>query len=259
MGRLVVVLPVRWLQTGTVKRGRPSRLLQRVILQRHSKEIPAFPAAERINFDEKIISVADFLPHILFQRLRSVAERQVQSERVHIPIHKRGATLSYHALHYCAPEIVAFYLSPAFHAWCSQVIRDRVQPTPLHDLSSCSLLIYDRPNDHIGWHFDINFYQGRHFTALLSLVNSEADGNGLSSANLVVRRNGRDTVIPTPPNTLVLFEGAHIYHCVTTLRPGERRIILSMTFCTDPSATALQAFERRVKDVAYFGLRALWT
>src|SRR5262249_34171365 len=153
--------------------------------------------------------------------------------------------------------MIAFYLSPAFHAWCSEVIGDRVQPTPLHDLSSCSLLIYDRPSDHIGWHFDLNFYQGRHFTALLSLVNSDAESRGLSSANLLVRQNGRDRVIPTPPNTQVLFEGADVYHCVSPLRPGERRIILSMTFCTNPSATVFQTFERRIKDVAYFGLRAL--
>jgi hypothetical protein len=259
MGGIVGVLPVRWLQAQTVKSVYPTRLLQHVIIQKYSKYIPPFLSVGHINFDGKIVSIHDFLPDVLFQRLRKLAQRHVQSERVHIPMHKRGASISYHALHYCAPEMIALYLSPVFHAWCSGVIGDRLQPTPLHDLSSCSLLIYDRPSDHIGWHYDLNFYRGRHFTALLSLVNSDADNSGPSSANLVVRENGCDTVIPTPPNTLVLFEGADIYHCVTPLRPAERRIILSMTFCTDPSATALQMFERRVKDVAYFGLRALWT
>ena len=237
----------------------PSQLLQRVIVHSYSKDVSFEPDPANFNFDRKIIWVHDFLPESVFAILRNGAERQAQSERVHIPVHKRGATISYHALHYSAPELIAFYLSPAFHAWCSGTVGESVQPTPLHDLSSCSLLIYDRPDDHIGWHFDLNFYSGRHFTALLSLVNSNVDGAGVSSANLLVRQNGRDTVIPTPPNTLVLFEGADTYHCVTPLRDGERRIILSMTLCTDRKASTLQRFERRVKDIAYFGLRALWT
>jgi hypothetical protein len=242
-----------------VKQAYPTQLLQRVIVHSYSQFISLQPASGRPDFDEKIVCTPDFLPYSLFDALRDVAERQAQSERVHIPVHKRGATISYHALHYCAPELIAFYLSPALHVYCSGIVGEHVQPTPLHDLSSCSLLIYDQANDHIGWHFDLNFYRGRHFTALLSLANTDAVGSGVSSANLLVRRGGSDTVIPTPPNTLVLFEGAEIYHSVTPLLERERRVILSMTFCTDPSATALQTFERRVKDIAYFGWRALWT
>jgi hypothetical protein len=259
MGGFVVLLSVPRFKTNPVKQSSPSRLLQCVIFRRYSRYIYFEPIPANLNFDRKIVSVQNFLPESIFAFLRSVAERQAESERVHIPVHKRGATISYHALHYCAPELIAFYLSPAFHAWCSEIIGERVHPTPLHDLSSCSLLIYDRPNDHIGWHFDLNFYRGRHFTALLSLVNTDSKGTGVSSANLLVRQNGDDTIIPTPPNTLVLFEGAETYHSVTPLRERERRIILSMTFCTNPSASGLQTFERRVKDIAYFGLRALWT
>jgi hypothetical protein len=237
----------------------PSQSLRNAIISSYSKYVSFEPDTVNMDFDRKIVSVHDFLPKSVFGILHDVAERQAQTERVHIPVHKRGATISYHALHYCAPELVAFYLSPAFHAWCSGVVGESIEPTPLHDLSSCSLLVYDRPNDHIGWHFDLNFYRGRHFTALLSLVNSDAEGSGVSSANLLVRQNGYDTVIQTPPNTFVLFEGADTYHSVTPLRENERRIILSMTFCTNPSASAIQIFERRVKDIAYFGLRALWT
>ena len=80
----------------------------------------------------------------------------------------------------------------------------------------------------------------------------------LSSATLMVKQDGQDVVIPTPPNTLVLFEGAYVSHQVTRLQPDETRIVLSMTFCTDPTFSALQNFSRKVKDTAYFGLRALW-
>jgi hypothetical protein len=32
-----------------------------------------------------------------------------------------------------------------------------------------------------------------------------------------------------------------------------------MTFCTDPSASALKGVLRRFKDTAFYGVRALWT
>jgi hypothetical protein len=209
-------------------------------------------------FDQKIVWSTDFLPQDEFLLLRSVAERQIQAKRVNIPVHKRGRTISYHELHEQAPEITRFYRSSRLRQWCSEVTGACVQPTPWKDLSSCSLLIYDQPNDHIGWHYDLNFYKGRHFTALLSLINtngSEAE----SSAQLRIRKDGDDTTVSTKANTLVFFEGACVYHSVTPLRAGERRIILSMTFCTDPSATPFQEFMRRGKDIAYFGIRALWS
>ena len=210
-------------------------------------------------FDRRIVYFHDFLSEPEFNSIRDAAERQVHTKRVNIPIHKRSEAISYHELQHSAPEVIAFYLSPELHAWCSDVIGARVQPTPAHDLSSCSLLIYDRPNDHFDWHHDINFYKGRHFTALLSLVNTDAAGVDVSSAKLRIREDGVERVIPTDPNTLVLFEGAYVYHSVTRLSEGERRIILSMTFCTNTSASALQTFLRRGKDIAYFGLRALWS
>ena len=71
--------------------------------------------------------------------------------------------------------------------------------------------------DHIGWHYDHNFYNGRHFTALLPLVNENSAEQRLSSAELVVKTPSGTTMIPTPPNTLVLFEGAVVRHTVTPL------------------------------------------
>jgi hypothetical protein len=216
-------------------------------------------AAAQPGFDRKLVSVRNFLDETSFQRLRDIAEHQLRAKRVNIPIHKRGEAISYPELQRCAPELVAFYLSTELHLWFSEIIGARVRPTPPNDLSSCSLLIYDQPEDHIRWHYDINFYKGRHFTALLPLANRDSTGEGVSAAKLRIREIQAVIDIPTDPNTLVLFEGAYVYHSVTRLQPDERRIILSMTFCTDPSASLLQGFMRRWKDIAYFGVRALWT
>jgi hypothetical protein len=72
-----------------------------------------------------------------------------------------------------------------------------------------SLLFYDKPGDHIGWHFDHKFYWGRHFTMLVAIHNEGRAAGGLSHAILNARVGGGAT--------------------------------------------------RRMKDTAFFGIRALWT
>ena len=199
------------------------------------------------------------LPETSFKILRQAALRPARTERSYFPAHKKGGTVAYEDLHRTAPELVAFYQSDYLRRLCTAVIGEPVVPTPLEDQSSCSLLFYDRPRDHIGWHYDHNFYNGRHFTVLLSLVNRHLYEDRLSSAQLVIRQEGREITVPTPPNTLIVFEGAKVFHQVTRLEKDELRVVLSMTVCTRPRASLLKGTIRRFKDIAYFGVRALWS
>lgn len=210
-------------------------------------------------FSRRLVSLSGLLPTPILNHLQQVVAGTRRDERSYIPGHKQGGTIAYEHLHRLAPDLVAFYQSQVLRELISSIVGVPVVPTPLHDQSSCSLLIYDRPRDHIGWHYDHNFYRGRHFTVLLCLVNEDRVHGGLSSAHLQARIDGQDVVIPTPPNTLVVFEGAQVLHRVTGLGPEQTRIQLSMTFCTDPSAPWFKALIRRGKDMAYFGIRALWT
>ena len=66
-------------------------------------------------------------------------------------------------------------------------------------------------------------------------------------------------MVPTPPNTLIMFEGAKVFHKVTRLEEDELRVMLSMTFSTRPQSSLLKGTIRRFKDIAYFGVRALWS
>jgi len=200
-----------------------------------------------------------FAELVTFMSLRNSVINDLSGKRVHIPAHKRGVTIPYAEVRQRFPGIAHYYQSEFLSDRISRASRTQVLPTPMHDQSSCSLLIYDRPGDRIGWHYDHNFYNGRHFTALLSLVNEHRYEPRLSSAELVIATHDGPVAVPTPPNTLVLFEGAVVRHTVTPLGPDERRIILSMTFCCNPTATPLRDVQRRFKDIAYLGLRALWT
>jgi len=211
------------------------------------------------SFAQRLAMMDNILPWQDFARLVGEVEDLVETERSYLPAHKKGGTVAYQTLERQAPSLVELYRSPELCSLVSDVVRLKVEPTPLHDQSSCSVLFYEKPGDHIGWHYDHNFYRGRHFTVLVPMVNRGREPNGLSQACLMAHQHGRDQIIPTPPNSMIVFEGARVRHKVTPIGEGERRVIWSMTFCADPRNSALQGVARRVKDTAFFGFRALWT
>jgi hypothetical protein len=221
--------------------------------------MPALKPHAPPSFARRIAAIPEFLPQEQFQDLAREAQALAAVERSYVPTHKQGGTVAYEAVIEHAPAITRFYHSRPLAALIGRIVGVEVAPTPLHDQSSLSILIYDRPGDHIGWHYDYNFYRGRHFTLLLPVANEGRAEGGLSHARLSARLDGVETEIAAAPNTLVVFEGAKVLHKVSPIVAGERRVVISMTLCADASESWLQAIARRVKDTAFFGLRALWT
>ncbi|MDZ4842768.1 MAG: hypothetical protein SH859_11610 [Hyphomicrobium aestuarii] len=211
------------------------------------------------DFGQRLVRIENILPPDDFRDLATEIEGLVETERSYLPAHKKGGTVAYRTLRENAPNTVALYLSNDLRDLVSQIVGQRVGPTPTHDQSSCSILFYDRPGDHIGWHYDHNFYRGQHLTVLIPIINIGHGPDGLSAARLEAQIDGETRVLPTPPNTMVVFEGQKILHRVTPIAHGERRVILSMTFTSDASASLMQGVKRRIKDTAFFGLKALWT
>jgi hypothetical protein len=211
------------------------------------------------DFSEYLATIDNMLPEPLLLELAATVDRLIATERTYLPAHKKGGTVAYETLEREAPQVVKLYRSPAMQGFISRITGIKLEPTPLHDQSSCSVLFYEKPGDHIGWHYDHNFYKGRHFTALIPLVNRGHGEGGLSAARLMVKRRREEITIATPPNRLIVFEGAKVRHKVTPIAEGERRVVWSMTYCADPRNSAFQGVTRRIKDTAFFGVRALWT
>jgi hypothetical protein len=201
----------------------------------------------------------EFLPEPVLRQLQEEClANAAHTERRSIPLHKKGATLSYEGLHRHAPACLSVFHSAALRRWVSDIVGAEVWPTADHDQSACSVLYYTEAGDHINWHYDHNFYKGRHFTVLLSLVNKAADGK-LSSSRLQWKDPAGQVVpVDTAENTIVVFEGARVLHRVSPTDPGDVRVILSMTYCTDPRIGWFKETLRRFKDIAYIGVRALW-
>lgn len=206
-----------------------------------------------------IVRIDRFVTPDYLQSLRREAEANVsRMTPSFIPTHKKGRTLSYEAIHRHAPGCLSFYHSPAVQEWVASVVGMPVYPTPDGDQSSLSVLCYSEKGDHINWHYDHNFYRGRHFTVLLSLAN-EASGGGASQSTLMRKLpGGAEQKFDTAPNTLMIFEGARVLHRASPTAEGDLRIMLSMTYCADPRTNWLKEFARRIKDTAFYGIRALW-
>lgn len=217
------------------------------------------PPHQPPSFAASIATIPNFVLDKQFTELVREVETLAGAERSYVPAHKKGGTIAYETLIARAPSVTTLYHSEALRNLVSRTVGVKVDPTPLHDQSSLSVLVYDRPGDHIGWHYDHNFYRGRHFTLLLPVVNTGRSEGGISHARLSAKIDGAECEIGTPPNTLVLFEGAKVLHKVSPILDGERRVVISMTYCTDARASGVQAVARRLKDTAFFGVRALWT
>ena len=217
------------------------------------------PAVLRAGFErDRILRVEALLAPESLAALRQECEaNRSTAERSYIPGHKKGGTFSYEAIHRGAPACLAFYHAPALRDWLSAVVGETLEPTADHDQSSCSILYYDQAGDHINWHCDYDFYRGRHFTVLLSLINRSAQG-GVSAGRLQQRTKvGQVIDWDTSEDVLILFEGARVLHRASPVGSGDRRVMLSMTFSTDPLIHPLKELARRVKDTAYYGPRAL--
>ncbi len=211
------------------------------------------------NFDQRLVAIPHVLPAASLAGLKADVAGLIGPDRSYIPTHKKGGTIGYATLAAVAPRIVGLYRSPEFQHFIAKLVGVHVQQTPLHDQSSLSVLFYDKPGDHIGWHYDHNFYKGRHFTVLLAVINEGRAAGGLSHAQLRARVNRQEVEVVTAPNTLIVFEGAKVRHRIVPILAGERRLVISMTYCTNPAASRWQAMARRFKDTAFFGVRALWT
>jgi hypothetical protein len=207
---------------------------------------------------ERLVRIENFLSPELLEQLRTEAEQNLcHMVRSYIPTHKKGNTLSYESIHRYAHGCLALYHSKEMCEWVSAVTQTDIVPTPDRDQSSLSLLCYKEAGDHIQWHYDYNFYRGRHFTVLLSLAN-ESRAGGLSQSQLIRRTSQGDEPVDTSPNALVIFEGEKVFHKASPTADGDLRMILSMTYCTDPHTNLLKEAARRIKETAFYGLRALW-
>jgi alkylated DNA repair dioxygenase AlkB len=208
----------------------------------------------------EFVVLEHLFPRSLVERwLADVDRVRPEIHRNYLPRHKKGGSVSHHALRTSAPALLDLYRAPAFLDFVRTITGADAHLCPERDPHACALYFYTEPGDHIGFHYDTSYYKGTRYTVLVGLVER-------SSSRLVCELYHDDparTPVPlslaTEPGTLVLFNGDKLWHAITPLGENEERVSLTLEYVTDSGMTPFKRFISDMKDaVAYFGFRQVF-
>ena len=205
------------------------------------------------------VSLADFVPAEVTARLIASARALLpELNRNYLPGHKKGGSVSRHVIDRQAPAIAELYRSKSLIAFLEQTCGEALLPCPPDDPHAYALYYYTKPGDHIGWHYDTSYYDGRRYTLLIGVIDE-------SSCRLEYELHTREAGVAVesgslriPPGGLVFFDGDKLRHRITPSAEGEIRVSLTFEYVTDPGMRPWRRLISNMKDaVAYFGFRQL--
>ena len=190
---------------------------------------------------------------------RSARALEPAVNRNYLPGHKQGGSVSRHTIDRLAPHIAELYRSRALIEWLEAITGDTLQLSPEDDPHAYALYYYTREGDHIGWHYDTSYYDGRRYTLLLGVID---DSSCRLDYELHTRTPGAQAVadsIQYPPGAAVLFDGDKLRHRITPSKAGEMRVSLTFEYVTDARMRPWRRFISNMKDaIAYFGFRQVF-
>jgi hypothetical protein len=179
--------------------------------------------------------------------------------RNYLPGHKQGGSVSRHTIDRLAPFIAELYRSKQLIGWLEQLTGEKLQVSPADDPHAYALYYYSRPGDHIGWHYDTSYYDGRRYTLLLGVIDE-------SSCRLDYELHTRNPdvadvpgSVQIPPGGLVFFDGDTLRHRISPAGENEFRVSLTFEYVTDPNMRPWRRVISNFKDaIAYFGFRQVF-
>jgi hypothetical protein len=206
------------------------------------------------------VYVDPFLPgDVTAQLAASARALEPAVNRNYLPGHKQGGSVSRHTIDRLAPQIGELYRSRALIEWLQSITGETLLPSPDDDPHAYALYYYTRAGDHIGWHYDTSYYEGRRYTLLIGVID---DSSCRLEYELHTRTPGAQPVagsIQYPPGAIVLFDGDKLRHRITPSKTGEMRVSLTFEYVTDARMRPWRRFVSNMKDaIAYFGFRQVF-
>ena len=169
-------------------------------------------------------------------------------KRIVIPGWKAGRTISTESVTNNIPSLVNWYLS--LESKISDIIGERVYVTSKDLPTTCAVLVYEDDGDFINWHYDVNYFNGRFFTLLIpcTITNTCTEYTYYDKDNI---KRG----IKEEKGKSILFEGDKVFHMATKFcNRGQKRVMISVQFSTDPEIPWYNKILMRIKDSAYIGV-----
>jgi hypothetical protein len=226
-------------------------------------------AIERLNLrkisteywsQDECVFIPEFFPADSLAALLEDVERLTpEVHRNYVPRHKKGGSVSHFAIAKQGLTLFEFYRSAEFRAFVSRLVNADLKLCPDDDPHACALYFYTEPGDHMGFHYDTSYYKGARYTVLVGLIQQ-------SSSRLLCRlqtrqpgREPQDLALATTPGSMVIFNGDRVYHGVSPSQAGERRVVFTMEYVTNPEMGRAKRIFSNLKDAfAYFGVKSLW-
>ena len=161
---------------------------------------------------------------------------------------RKGGTVPQHVLVKDYPDVINFFKSKVLSSQISKIIGTSVEPTPLIDPLSCTVVVYDRQGDTINWHYDNNIYNGRLITVNICIHH----GYNTCSVFEYKTAEGHIKTIKLKQNEAIIFEGTKVFHRVSPTCDNEKRVVLSMLFTTDKFVSVFNKLYGKVKKLYFY-------
>ncbi len=198
-------------------------------------------------------------PDVTAQLVASALALRPEINRNYLPGHKKGGSVSRHTIDRLAPAIATLYRSDALREVLQAMCGEALQPCPDDDAHAYALYYYTRPGDHIGWHYDTSYYDGRRYTLLLGVLDQSSCRLDYELHTREERGAVESGSIRIAPGGLVFFDGDKLRHRITPSGENEMRVSLTFEYVTDPGMRPWRRVISNMKDaVAYFGLRQVF-
>lgn len=159
---------------------------------------------------------------------------------------KSGSTIPTQIINEKFSKLIDYYQNELCKI-ISNEINLNLKPTGISYPTTCSILIYDKEEDWINWHYDYNYYKGRFFTVLIPI------SNNITCTKYQYRIDNNIQQIDLVDDAII-FEGNYLYHNASKLCKNETRHVLSLQYVTDNSMTYLNKLRIKFKDYAYIGI-----
>jgi hypothetical protein len=226
----------------------------------------------RYQDEDGLLILPDVIPpeHIAVMQ-REARSLMPLSRRTFAPFIRKAEAICHFDITARAPSLHALQQSPSLHALCARVAGLELGFRSAGDPHASGLYVYNRPRDHVGWHYDdCGCEPETSFTIIAGIIDD-------SSSRLEVELHRNDKAherarppgsaprpairrsIATRPGTLVFFRGSSVYHRVTPLAAGEERV--SFSFVYVKKGFHPRGFDRiwqsTIDTLLYFGWRGV--
>jgi hypothetical protein len=216
---------------------------------------------QRFHEQNEFIFLENFLPPELVTALTEEARRLIPTAyRRRVPWVRKAGTVGQTPIAKGAPFLNALYHSPSFLAFAQELCGAPLMVKHERDAHAATLYVYQRPGDHVGWHYDDCGCEGEaSYTATVGLIN---DSQSVVQFRLWENDPAKTQTLslPAAPGSLAFFCGSKVYHRVTPLGEGEERVVYSFSHVTaGKRLTGARRFKENFWDaLLYFGPKALF-